>query len=83
MRPANTGWSPSLSWSRSWPEARLIVEVGGYGAHGGREAFEADRARDLKLKLLGYEVARFTWRQLIDGPAEVAAALRNLLRANR
>jgi very-short-patch-repair endonuclease len=66
-----------------WPEARLIVEVDGYGAHGGREAFETDRARDLKLKLLGYEVVRFTWRQLIDGPAEVAGALRNLLRANR
>ncbi|HKH41145.1 MAG TPA: DUF559 domain-containing protein [Solirubrobacterales bacterium] len=64
----------------AWLEHRLIVEVDGYEAHGGRGAFENDRARDLKLKLLGYEVVRFTWRQLRDDPAGVAGALRELLR---
>ncbi len=64
----------------AWPEHRLIVEVDGYEAHRGRGAFENDRARDLKLKLLGYEVVRFTWRQLMDDPAAAAAALRGLLR---
>ena len=48
--------------------------------HRTRSAFEDDRARDLKLKLLGYEGVRFTWRQLTDDPAAVAAALRELLR---
>jgi very-short-patch-repair endonuclease len=63
-----------------WSDARLIVEVDGYSVHRGRHAFEADRARDTKLKLLGYEVIRFTWRQLTENPAGVAAALRRLLR---
>jgi very-short-patch-repair endonuclease len=63
-----------------WPVAGLIVELDGYESHGGRAAFEADRARDLKLKLLGFEVVRFTWRQLKDNPAAVAGALRELLR---
>ena len=27
-----------------WPELRLIVEVDGYGTHGNRAAFEADRS---------------------------------------
>jgi very-short-patch-repair endonuclease len=63
-----------------WPVTSLVAELDGYGAHGGRAAFEDDRARDLKLKLLGYEVVRFTWKQLEDDPAEVAAALRALLR---
>jgi very-short-patch-repair endonuclease len=63
-----------------WPVPRLIVELDGYEAHGGRAAFEADRARDVELRLLGYEVVRFTWRQLRDDPAGVAGALRELLR---
>jgi very-short-patch-repair endonuclease len=50
-----------------------------YEAHRGRSAFEADRSRDLELKLLGYEVITFTWRQLIGQPPEVAAILRMLL----
>jgi very-short-patch-repair endonuclease len=63
-----------------WPGPALIAEVDGYRAHGGREAFEADRARDTELKLLGYEVIRFTWRQVTEDPRAVAAALRALLR---
>ena len=63
-----------------WPARRLIVEVDGWDSHGTRAAFEADRERDTQLKLLGYEVVRFTWRQLTDDPAGVAGALRELLR---
>jgi very-short-patch-repair endonuclease len=63
-----------------WRERRLAVEVDGWDAHRTRSAFEADRGRDLRLKLLGYEVVLFTWRQLTNDPAAVAAALRELLR---
>jgi len=63
-----------------WPRHRLIVELDGYRAHGTRSAFEADRARDAELKLLGYEVVRFTWRQLTSEPSQVAHTLRALLR---
>jgi very-short-patch-repair endonuclease len=63
-----------------WPERRLAVEVDGWDTHRTRSAFESDRARDLKLKLIGYDVVRFTWRQLTDDPSGVAAALRELLR---
>ena len=63
-----------------WPERRLAVEVDGWDAHRTRSAFEEDRARDLKLKLLGYEGVRFTWRQLTEDSAAVASALRELLR---
>jgi very-short-patch-repair endonuclease len=63
-----------------WPAQRLVVEVDGWDSHGTRSAFEADRERDTQLKLLGYEVVRFTWRQLTEGPAEVAEILRELLR---
>jgi very-short-patch-repair endonuclease len=64
----------------TWPESNLIVELDGYRAHGTRSAFEEDRARDLRLKLLGYEVLRVTWRQLSDDPHAVLGTLRKLLR---
>ncbi len=64
-----------------WRQQRLIVELDGYRAHGARTAFEADRVRDVELKLLGYEVVRLTWRQLTSEPAQLAFALRELLRA--
>lgn len=64
-----------------WSEYRLIVELDGYRAHAGRSAFESDRARDAELKLLGYEVVRFTWRQLGAEPAAVAHTVRTLLRS--
>jgi len=63
-----------------WLERRLAVEVDGWDSHRTRSSFEADRARDMKLKLLGYEVVRFTWRQLTSDPEMVAVALRELLR---
>jgi very-short-patch-repair endonuclease len=63
-----------------WREHRLVVEVDGWQGHRGRVAFEADRAKDLELKLLGYEVVRFTYSQVEGQPAAVAVKLRALLR---
>jgi very-short-patch-repair endonuclease len=56
-----------------------VVEVDGFGAHGTRYAFEADRARDIQLKLIGHDVVRFTWRQIVGDASAVAATLRALL----
>jgi very-short-patch-repair endonuclease len=63
-----------------WREQRLVVEVDGYEAHGTRSAFETDRARDVQLKLLGYEVVRFTYWQVKTEAREVARVVRELLR---
>jgi very-short-patch-repair endonuclease len=66
-----------------WRHQALIVETDGYRYHRGRQAFEDDRVRDLELRLLGYDVLRFTHRQLTNEPGEVATALRSLLSASR
>jgi very-short-patch-repair endonuclease len=63
-----------------WREQRLIVEVDGWEAHQTRSAFEEDRARDARLAVLGYEVVRFTWRQVADQRRQVAETIRALLR---
>jgi very-short-patch-repair endonuclease len=64
-----------------WSQARLVAELDGWESHRIRSAFEADRARDVRLKLLGYEVIRFTWRQITDDAAGVARTIGALLRA--
>jgi very-short-patch-repair endonuclease len=63
----------------AWPDRELIVETDGYRFHRGRAAFENDRARDLQLRELGYDVIRLTYRQVIDQPEQVATVLRKAL----
>lgn len=64
-----------------WRDARLVVEVDGWDSHRTRSAFEEDRARDARLAILGFEVIRFTWRQIANDAKGVAATIRSLLRA--
>lgn len=59
-----------------WRDRRLVVETDGYRSHRGRQAFEDDRARDLRLRALGYDVVRLSYRQVLEEPDRVAAALR-------
>ena len=62
-----------------WREQRVIAELDGWRFHGHRLAFERDRMRDAELGLLGYTVVRFTWRQVRDEPAAVAAQVGRFL----
>lgn len=62
-----------------WRERQLIVETDGYKYHSGREAFEDDRDRDLKLKALGFEVVRLSYRQVVEEPARVGDLLTTIL----
>ena len=62
-----------------WRDRRLVVETDGYRYHRGRAAFEDDRERDLKLRSLGYEVVRLSYRQVADEPERIAQTLRDLL----
>jgi very-short-patch-repair endonuclease len=67
----------------AWPDRLLAVEVDGYGPHSSREAFQSDRARQNALVLAGWTVLRFTWADVRDRPAAVAAVLRRALGASR
>lgn len=58
-----------------WRERRLIVETDGYRYHRGKTAFEDDRARDLDLRALGFEVVRLSERQVDEQPGHVAEVL--------
>jgi very-short-patch-repair endonuclease len=63
-----------------WRDPRLVVETDGNETHGTRQAFERDRLRDQRLALAGYQVIRFTWRQVLEEPERVAATVTKLAR---
>jgi predicted transcriptional regulator of viral defense system len=58
-----------------WPEARLVVEVDGWGFHRSHAAFDADRDRDVRLHLAGCDVLRFTKPGLDRAPDAVESML--------
>jgi very-short-patch-repair endonuclease len=62
-----------------WPAERLAVETDSWGYHRGSVAFEDDHARDLDLRRRGYEVRRFTERQIVEESSVVAADLAEAL----
>lgn len=62
-----------------WRGARLVVETDSYAYHRGRIAFQDDRARDLDLRSLGFDIIRISERQLNEEPATVATAIRREL----
>jgi predicted transcriptional regulator of viral defense system len=62
-----------------WRKHKLIAETDGRDVHTTRKAFEHDRLRDQRLTLAGFNVVRFTWRQVVNDPRRVAGALRTLL----
>ena len=62
-----------------WPEASLVVEVDGYEFHSDRAAFERDHAKIGALLVAGYRVLPLTYRQVVERPDWVAAAIRELL----
>jgi very-short-patch-repair endonuclease len=62
-----------------WREEGLIVETDSYRFHGGRAAFEYDYHRQARLNAAGFDVMRFTWRQVVYEPEEVVAAVRSRL----
>lgn len=62
-----------------WRARRVIAETDGYRYHRGNQAFEDDHERDLQLRARGYDVRRFTYRQVTETPLEVAASVADAL----
>jgi very-short-patch-repair endonuclease len=62
-----------------WDDPKVLVEADGRRFHSTRTAFERDRRRDQRLIRSGWQVVRFTWRQVVDEPSYVSATVTAIL----
>ena len=62
-----------------WPAMRMVVELDGYAFHSGARAFERDREKLVRLRMAGYEVLPFTYRQVTESAGWVGGVLRRCL----
>jgi very-short-patch-repair endonuclease len=66
-----------------WRDQRLIVELDSYRFHGGPDAFQNDREKDLVYRDSGFDVLRPTRNHVIHQPARVlVSVVRALGRSN-
>ena len=58
----------------------VIVECDGWTTHGlDRDQFERDRRKDSDLAIAGWQVLRFTYRAIVNEPADTALRIRRAL----
>jgi very-short-patch-repair endonuclease len=69
------GWEVDVLWR----EHRLAVEVDGGRNHSTRGQIERDRRKELHLRAGGFQVIRYTDRQVADEPEIVASDVRRAL----
>lgn len=81
--PTVNGRVAGIEVDLHWPALRLIVEVDGWRFHGGRERANADRDRDQRLLLAGWQVVRFTRDQIAADPAGCARRLGDIAAIRR
>jgi very-short-patch-repair endonuclease len=61
-------------------EARVVLELDGWAFHVTSDRFQRDRERQNRLVAAGWTVLRFTWRDLIERPAQVVRTVRVVVR---
>ncbi len=71
-------WIPGVGRVDFLIGSRLVIECDSVAHHTSLAAYENDRARDLALKALGFEVIRLTYHQVLrleEGPGQVILQL--------
>lgn len=81
-----TGWQTNYSVGPykvdvAFPGSKVAIEVDGWAFHSDQEAFQQDRKRQNYIALLGWQVLRFTWLDLVEYPQRVIAVIRSAISA--
>ena len=63
----------------AFPDQKVAIETDGWAFHSDVADFVADRNRQNKLALLGWQVLRFTWWDLVEQPERVIAEIRRAI----
>ena len=74
-RPETNVWVGGKLVDAFWPDLKLVIEFDGWGVHGKRGQFEADRVRDQELTASGHHVVRVTAQQIDHRPLALTARI--------
>jgi hypothetical protein len=72
-------WSQTKRFDVGFPDHRIAIEWDSRRWHEMGEAFERDRARDVKALANGWRILRFTWSDVHDRPGHVVDTVRAVL----
>ncbi len=59
-----------------FPDVKVAIEVDGLAYHSEPDDFHGDRVRQNNIMLMGWQVLRFTWIDLMEYPDRVIASIR-------
>ncbi len=81
-----TGWRANYPLAGykidvAFPKRKVAIEVDGFAFHSDAEDFHGDRKRQNAIALLGWQVLRFTWLDLVEYPQRVIAEIKFAIRA--
>jgi very-short-patch-repair endonuclease len=81
-----TGWRTNYRVSGykvdvAFPAAKVAIETDGWAFHSDQEDFQQDRERQNNITLVGWQVMRFTWLDLVEYPQRVIAIIRSAISA--
>ena len=58
-----------------FPGPKVAIETDGWAFHSDQDDFQNDRERQNNIALLGWQVLRFTWLDLVEYPQRVIAVI--------
>lgn len=61
--------------------AKVAIEIDGFAYHSDAESFQRDRTKQNAIALIGYQVLRFTWLDLVEYPDRVLNEVKRAIRA--
>lgn len=81
-----TGWQTNYPVGKykvdvGFPKEKVAIEADGWAFHSDQEDFQNDRERQNYIMLLGWQVLRFTWLDLVEYPERVLAVIRSAISA--
>jgi very-short-patch-repair endonuclease len=65
-----------------WRDQSVVVETDSWRWHGGRDRWEADQRKAIRLQMQGLTVVRMSYRRVFGEPAQVAADLKLIVAAS-
>jgi hypothetical protein len=67
--------TPKIRVDFAYPDRKIVIEVDGFSSRATPKAMDADLERQNELVMRGWNVVRFSWKQVVRQPDKVAQSI--------